>query len=342
MSVLEARDLTRRYGEMTTVADAGLSLEGGRITALLGPSGCGKSTLLRMIAGLERPDAGEVWAGGRLLSGPGVFVPPEQRDIGFVFQDYALFPHLSVEKNVAFGLAALKPAERKARTMEQLGRVRMADRRGDYPQALSGGEQQRVALARTLARQPAVVLLDEPFSGLDGRLKAEVREATLAALRASGAAALIVTHDAEEAMMMADDLALMRAGRILQTGTARDCYLDPASPEAARLLGDTVELRAERANGQAVTAFGRLPAQGEGPVLVVARPEAFRIAPADSAGAVDAQVTRVSFGGPFVLADVTAGGQCAVARIPLAQAPAVGERLRLRLEPSFCKVFEAR
>ena len=332
---LSAEGLTRRYGDKPAVDRATLAIRPGRITCLLGPSGCGKSTLLRMIAGLEQPDEGLVRTPGAVLSSPGVFVPPERRDIGLVFQDYALFPHLTVERNVAFGLSHLPRAEQHARVMEQLGRVRMADRRGAWPHALSGGEQQRVALARALARQPSVVLLDEPFSGLDGRLKAEVREAALATLRASGAAVLIVTHDAEEAMMMADDLALMREGRILQTGTAAECYLAPASPEAARLLGDTVELKAGAGAGLATSAFGEIPADGDGPVLIVARPEAFRLA----ADGVEAEVTRVSFGGPFVLADIAAGGDCAVARIPLAQAPAIGDRVRIRLEPRFCTVF---
>ncbi len=335
MSALTAQGLTRRYGDKTVVEDASLALECGRITALLGPSGCGKSTLLRMIAGLERPDAGVVRMFDKVLSDGRHFVPPEQRDIGLVFQDYALFPHLTVEQNVAFGLKRLPKAERRARALAQLERVRLADRASAWPHALSGGEQQRVALARALARQPSVVLLDEPFSGLDGRLKAEVQQATVTALRDSGAAALIVTHDAEEAMMMADDLALMRHGRILQTGTARECYLAPASPSAARLLGDTLELPAVLENGAARTAFGSIAASGSGPARVIARPEAFRI----EVDGVEARVTNVRFGGPFVLADIEAGGQTAVARAPLAAAPAVGDTVHIRLEPVFCRVF---
>ncbi len=337
MSALTAEHLSKRYGDKLAVNDAGLTLVGGQITCLLGPSGCGKSTLLRLIAGLETSDAGTVRTPERVLSDPTTFVPPEQRGIGLVFQDYALFPHLTVAQNVGFGLAGQSPRERDARITAQLERVRMADRAGAYPQALSGGEQQRVALARALAREPGVVLLDEPFSGLDGRLKAEVRAASLAALRASGAAVLVVTHDAEEAMMMADDLALMKHGRILQTGTPRDCYLKPASASAARLLGDTVELAATLDGAVAITAFGNIPAKGSGPATLVARPEAFRIDPEG----VEAHVTTVHFGGPFVLAGVTAGGQTAVARVPHALAPRPGDKVRIRLEPTFCTVFAA-
>jgi len=333
-----AEGLTRRYGRKTAVDEAGLTLSAGEITCLLGPSGCGKSTLLRLIAGLETPDAGTVRTPDRILSGPGAaFVPPEQRDIGLVFQDYALFPHLTVARNVAFGLADLPAAEREARVKAQLQRVRMHEHADAWPQALSGGEQQRVALARALAREPAVVLLDEPFSGLDGRLKAEVRAAALAALRASGAAVLVVTHDAEEAMMMGDRLALMRHGRILQTGSPRDCYLKPASPSAARLLGDTVELPATLDGGRAETAFGSVVANGSGPAILVARPEAFRVADTG----VEAKVGAVSFAGPFVLAEIAAGGQSAVARVPHALAPKPGDAVRIQLAPAFCSVFPA-
>jgi len=335
MTALIAQHLSKRYGAKTAVDDAGLTLAAGRITCLLGPSGCGKSTLLRLIAGLETPDGGTVRTPEAVLSGDGVFVPPEQRDIGLVFQDYALFPHLTVARNVAFGIAHLPAAQRNARVAAQLERVRMTDRADSYPQALSGGEQQRVALARALARQPKVVLLDEPFSGLDGRLKAEVRAASLAALKASGAAVLVVTHDAEEAMMMADDLALMRDGRILQTGSPRDCYLKPASPGAARLLGDTIELPAVLKDGKAETAFGPVPAEGSGPALLVARPEAFRVADQG----VEARVGEVHFAGPFVLADIEAGGQKALARVPHALAPEPGATVRIQLAPVFCSVF---
>ena len=273
MSAIEVIEARRAYPGKVAVDGASLRLEKGRITALLGPSGCGKSTLLRLIAGLEPLDAGEVRAGDRVLSGRSVHIPPEERDVGFLFQDYALFPHLTVEDNVGFGLRRIGAAERAARIAAELEEVRLAHRAKAYPQALSGGEQQRVALARALARRPSAMLLDEPFSGLDGRLKAEVRETTLRALRDAGAAALVVTHDAEEAMMMADELVLMDEGRILQSGAPRDCYLNPASAAAARLLGEAALIPAVLEGGKARSAFGAIDHDGEGQAQVMIRPE---------------------------------------------------------------------
>jgi len=322
---LDVREVRRAYGPVQALAGASLTLGAGRITCLLGPSGCGKSTLLRLIAGLEPVDGGQIIAGSRILSGSGTHVPSEQRRIGLVFQDYALFPHLTAEKNVAFGSDA-------ARAAEELARVQLGHRAQAHPRALSGGEQQRTALARALAPRPSIVLLDEPFSGLDGPLKTQVREAALAALRESGAAVLIVTHDAQEALTMADDLALMRAGAVLQAGSPRDCYLAPVSLDAARLLGEANALPAHGENGQAVTAFG--PVAGSG-ALVMARPQAFCIDPEGQ----PATVTAARFAGGHIALTLEAGGQTAQARASLADAPAVGETVRVRLDPTFCVVF---
>ena len=334
--VIEVLGARRLYDRKAAVDGASLSLSPGRISCLLGPSGCGKSTLLRLIAGLEPLDGGEIRGGGRVLSGPGVHLPPEARDIGFVFQDYALFPHLSVGDNVGFGLRRLGAAERRAKALAQLERVKLADREAAYPQALSGGEQQRVALARALAREPMAVLLDEPFSGLDGRLKAEVRDATLAALRAAGAAALIVTHDAEEALMMADDLALMQGGRILQAGGPRDCYLRPTSLAAARLLGEANELPVRVIQGRLSTAFGDLAADGRiEAVTLMARPEGLMLGDTG----VPARVVEARFAGATVALTLEAGGVRALARVPLANAPTVGADVRVSLDPMFCAVF---
>ncbi|HYF22770.1 MAG TPA: ABC transporter ATP-binding protein [Caulobacteraceae bacterium] len=339
MSALSVENARRAYGAKVAVDGASLRLEPGRIACLLGPSGCGKSTLLRLIAGLERLDGGVVRDGERVLSGPGVHLPPELRDVGFVFQDYALFPHLTVEANVAFGLKDLPGRERRARALAQLERVRLADRAGAYPQTLSGGEQQRVALARALAREPRAVLLDEPFSGLDGRLKAEVRDATLSALRGTGAAALIVTHDAEEALHMADDLALMQAGRILQTGSPRDCYLRPVSMDAARLLGEANAVHVEVSAGAARTAFGTVPAPGvpDGRAVLMARPEAFRLDPAGR----PATVRSARFGGARTEVVLTAGDAQAHAHVPSRDAPQAGQTVSVTLDESLCTVFPA-
>lgn len=333
--VLTIRGATRRYGRRLAVDGADLTLAPGRITCLLGPSGCGKSTLLRLIAGLEPLDAGEIRAGERRLSGPGTHVPPERRDVGLVFQDYALFPHLRVAENVAFGLEDGPRRERRARALALLERVRLAARADAWPGELSGGEQQRVALARALAREPGAVLLDEPFSGLDGALRAEVREAALAALRAAGAAVLIVTHDAEEAMLMADDLALMSQGRILQCGPPEQGYLAPVSMAAARLLGEANLLPGRVVGGVAETPFGDLPAPGrpEGPVEVMARPEAFRLGQG-----VEAEVAAARFLGPAVTLTLAAGGCLAEVRTA-GPAPAPGQRVRVSLDPARCRLF---
>ncbi|HEX6866872.1 MAG TPA: ABC transporter ATP-binding protein, partial [Caulobacteraceae bacterium] len=319
--MIEVKGARRLYGKKAAVDGASLTVEAGRLTCLLGPSGCGKSTLLRLVAGLEPLDGGEISAEGQLLSGPHVHIAPEERRIGFVFQDYALFPHLTVEQNVAFGLTHLPRDQRKARALAELERVRLADRAGAWPQALSGGEQQRVALARALARNPRAILLDEPFSGLDGRLKAEVRDAALEALRDAGAATLIVTHDAEEALMMADDLALMSDGRILQRGNPRDCYLNPVSMAAARLLGEANELPVTRVeNGSVYTAFGNIPGAGQ---VVMARPEALAL----GGEGARAKVTAARFAGGFVMLTLFADQETALARVPVGSAPKVGDEV---------------
>ena len=332
-------DARRQYGAKAAVDGASLRLAPGEILCLLGPSGCGKSTLLRLIAGLEPLDGGTIAGAAGPLSGPGVNVPPERRDVGFVFQDYALFPHLTVGENVGFGLRRLPAPERRARVLDQLTRVRLADRVDAYPQALSGGEQQRVALARALARRPGVVLLDEPFSGLDSHLKAEVRDVTLRALREAGAAALVVTHDAEEALLMADQLALMSAGRILQAGAPREVYGHPVSLAAARLLGEADALSVQVAGGRADTPFGVLAAPGlpDGPALAMLRPEALRPDPAG----VEAQVTASRFAGHTTLVTLARGGSEAHARLHPATAPEAGSTLRVALDDRFCAVFPA-
>ncbi len=296
-ATITVRGVTRRYGQKAAVEGADLDLRAGRITCLLGPSGSGKSTLLRLIAGLEPVDAGEIRAGEQVLSAAGRTVPPESRDVGLVFQDYALFPHLSVGDNVMFGLGHLPAAERKARAMAALTEVRMADRAKSWPHSLSGGEQQRVALARTLVRRPHTVLLDEPFSGLDAHLKSEVREGLLATLKAAGAAVLLVTHDAGEALMMADDLVLMDGGRVIQSGDPQACWARPASTAAARLLGEVNRLPAVVTAGVATSPLGALPAPGlpDGPAALLIRPQDLT----PGAEGLETKVETTRFGGHF-------------------------------------------
>ncbi|MEG2497950.1 ABC transporter ATP-binding protein, partial [Brevundimonas sp.] len=302
----------RSYNGRVAVSDASLTLKAGRITALLGPSGSGKSTILRMIAGLEPLDGGSLHAGETLLADTRSSVPPEHRDIGLVFQDYALFPHLSVADNVAFGLKGSKK-DRRAQAIEWLAHVKLADRADSWPHMLSGGEQQRVALVRALARKPRAILLDEPFSGLDRHLKSEVRRSLIDTLRASGTTVLIVTHDAEEALMMADDLVLMDKGVILQAGSPQDCYKHPSSISAARLLGEAEVLKARIQNGSATTAFGSIPCNlADGTGWLMARPETIHTSPAREG----AKVTAIAFGGTFCELTLEKDGQSLRLRTP--------------------------
>lgn len=258
-----------------------LDVRRGEVLCLVGPSGCGKSTTLRIAAGLERPDGGAVFVGGLLVEGEGRHVPPEKRGVGLMFQDYALFPHLSVKANVAFGLAGLPRSEREARAMDELQRVGLAHMFNDYPHTLSGGEQQRVALARMLGPQPKVVLMDEPFSGLDARTRDEVRRRTLARLREAGTAVVIVTHDPEEAVRLGDRVALMRDGRIVQEGTPSDIYHEPRDPQAAALFGGANIFHARVHASRANSPFGHAEAHGiaeDAWAEVIFRPSAVSIA----------------------------------------------------------------
>lgn len=240
-----------------TLRDISLAAEPGQVLCLLGPSGSGKTTLLRIAAGIEAQKSGRVLLNGKEIAGPSVFLPPEKRSIGLMFQDFALFPHMTILDNVRFGLTALSAAEAKNQAMVALRRVGLESYAASYPHLLSGGEQQRAALARALAPRPAVLLMDEPFSGLDSRLKDTVRADTLAILRESKATAIIVTHDAEEAMRMADRIALLRHGRIVQIGTAQELYLHPANLFAARFFSELNVFEAVVKDGAIHTPVGR-------------------------------------------------------------------------------------
>jgi iron(III) transport system ATP-binding protein len=272
---VEVVGLRKAFGAVRALDGVDLSLSPGETLALLGPSGCGKTTLLRALAGLERPDGGTIEIGGRLVDGPGVSMPPERRGLGMVFQDIALFPHLSVAENVAFGIH--DAPDRGERVVRLLDLVGMADAAARRPHELSGGMQQRVAIARALAPDPAVLLLDEPFAALDLGLRTQLRGELRRVLDATGASAILVTHDQAEALTVADRVAVMRRGVIDQVGTPEAVYAEPATPFVATFVGVANLLPAALSGGTANTALGRvaLSACPPGAVrgLAVIRPE---------------------------------------------------------------------
>jgi iron(III) transport system ATP-binding protein len=352
-----ALDGIRHHFDGTAVLeDVSLALGPGEVVCLLGPSGCGKSTLLRIAAGVERQMAGTVDIDGRRVSGPGVHVPPEARGIGLVFQDFALFPHLTVDRNVGFGLAGIA-AEREARVAVLLDRVGLGLHAGRYPHELSGGEQQRVALARALAPRPPILLMDEPFSGLDNRLRDGIRDETLDILGEEGTAVLLVTHEPGEAMRMADRIALMRAGRIVQEGPPSQLYNAPVDKQAAMFFSE-VNVVPGRVAGEGVeTAFGRFPAPGAGgsaEAEVVIRPQHVRLdfdrdgrgpLPTPSDGtAVRGRVLRARFVGDQSLVELAMehDGSVLRATVPGVFLPKAGTPLWATLPRARCFVFSGR
>ncbi len=278
-SRLLVEGLTRWFGGRAVVQDVTLAVEAGQVTCLLGPSGCGKSTTLRMIAGVERPDSGRILIDGQTVFGPGVNLPPEARGVGLMFQDFALFPHLTVAGNIGFGLRGDR-AECVRRVGELLEKVNLSGFGAKHPHELSGGEQQRVALARALAPRPRIMLMDEPFSGLDNRLRDGIRDTTRDVLKEEGAAVLLVTHEPDEAMRMADEIALMRDGRIVQQGAPYNVYNAPVDKAAAALFSDINVIRGTSKGALTQTPFGAFltPGQADGAAVdIVIRPQHLKI-----------------------------------------------------------------
>ncbi|WP_127144813.1 ABC transporter ATP-binding protein [Pelagibacterium montanilacus] len=282
--------VSRRFGAVQALDNVSLEIAQGEIACLVGQSGCGKSTLLRAIAGVEDIDSGALALYGHPVTASDVFVEPENRNIGFMFQDYALFPHLTARQNILFGLRKLGrkvAGERTDQTLDRLGIAALADR---YPHMLSGGEQQRVALARALAPQPQVMLMDEPFSNLDSRLRDTIRQETVSVLRSLGTTAIIVTHDPEEALSLGDKVVLMRKGKVIETGTGDAIYTYPQTAYAAEFFSRVNRIPARRSGDWLDSPLGRFaaPCGSSGPVFLYVRPQAVVL---DEAG-IAAKVTR--------------------------------------------------
>lgn len=302
-AALAFEDVTKHYGRSVGVNGLDLAIPAGELVTLIGPSGCGKSTTLRLAAGLERPDSGVIRVAGEVVADGRRFVDPERRRVGLVFQDYALFPHMTVAGNVEFGLDRLGRSERRARTGEVLDLVRLAHLANRYPHELSGGEQQRVALARALAPRPAVVLLDEPFSGLDESLRAQVRRDTVATLREAGTTGVLVTHDQTEALSVGTKVVVMRSGVIEQVDTPEKVFEQPASRFVASFMGDADFLPARVHRALLTCEIGVVStvpgwANSEADVDVVLRPHEVALLPDPHASA---RVSAVEYHGAFVL-----------------------------------------
>ena len=343
----------KAYDGRAAVRGVDVEVKAGELVCLLGPSGCGKSTLLRIAAGVERQDAGEVRLDGRTVSDARRHDAPETRSVGLMFQDFALFPHLTVEENVAFGLRRGLNGRRRALARGYLARVGLASYAAKYPHQLSGGEQQRVALARALAPKPRVMLMDEPFSGLDQRLRDDIRDETLAVLKEEGAAVLLVTHEPEEALRMADRIALMRGGEVAQVGAPYHIYNHPVDRRAAAFFSDLNVIHGQVRARQTDTPFGLFLTPGivdDADVEIIVRPQHLKIE--EDRGAAPkpdprlglparGRVERARFIGSESLIEVRMehDGSLLKATVPGAYLPEKGASLWLSLRRDHCFVF---
>ena len=348
--VLSLKGVEKSYlpGPVRAVAGLDLDVAPGEILTLLGPSGCGKTTTLRLLAGFERPDAGTISMGNRLVAGQGAWVPPEHRGVGMVFQDYALFPHLTVGENVTFGLHRMKRSDRRARAEKVLKILDLPHAIDRYPHELSGGQQQRVALARALAPEPLVVLMDEPFSNLDAHLRNNVRDEVVSILRRSGITTILVSHDQRDALAISDRVAVMNRGNLEQVGSPREIYKHPASIFVATFVGRTNLLAGtiQGVDGCVLTDFGsfcsvdRTGLEGGTPVVVSVRPDGFR---PDEPGTLRGTLISACYTGPHVEAEIAVpraggGNRNLLVHLPPGRDWHPGEPVGLSLVPDFASV----
>ncbi len=344
MPGLTLEGISHAFGEVPVIDEITLKVEPGEVVCLLGPSGSGKSTLLRIAAGLETQQAGVVIIGDEVVATDGYCLPPEARDIGLMFQDYALFPHLSVLDNVAFGISEKSADRRREAAGEMLDQMGIRHLAKAYPHTLSGGEQQRVALARALAPNPGIMLMDEPFSGLDVRLRDQVRDDSLAVLKKLGTATMLVTHDPDEAMHMADHIVLMREGRVIQQGSPEELYYRPSNSFVANFFSETNRLLGTVENGAVRTPFGILPAHwfpdGD-EVEVLARPRDLTLTNSASEMCAEAVVRRARLIGHDSLIEVelNEGGAEFMVRVPGVLLPEPGIPTAVRLDDSRVFIF---
>ena len=329
--------ISHHFGSLVAVNDASLAVRDGEIVCLFGPSGCGKTTLLRIVAGLEPLQAGAVRIDGETVAEPGRGAPPERRPIGFVFQDYVLFPHMTVGENVGFGVDG---ARRRVRDIvaKELAAVGLSGLESRAPHELSGGQQQRVALARAMARRPRALLLDEPFASIDTVLRRRLREDLRRLLQARNVAVVLVTHDPEEALAIADRIALMREGRIIETATAADLFRMPKTPDGAAIFPDSQQVFGTVRGGAVETAFGRFVTETgrDGPALIVFRAGALTAEP-DQNGAL--RVVDARFSGPGWTVFLAGGADDHFLRVRMKQPPEPGAAMSVAVDPAGQFVF---
>jgi iron(III) transport system ATP-binding protein len=350
MSILTTSGLRKRFAgsSVDVLRDFALAIEPGEILCLVGDSGSGKTTLLRLIAGFDTPNAGRIELAGEVLCDERHFVPPEHRSVGMVFQDFALFPHFTVAANIAYGLQKLSKTDKAARVQQMLDVTHLQGLGARYPHELSGGQQQRVALARALAPQPTVLLLDEPFAALNDSLRESVRDELSSILRATGTTAVLVTHDIKDAFAVADRVAIMQEGELLQIGTPEDIYSHPKNGYVAHFFGKTNLLDAEHVDGGLKTPVGVVPANGhvvngDAAVTVSIRPEYIELVPYEETDAPRGRVSKIKFAGQYKELTLCMDGEIRpkchlTVYVPADTEVATDQMVRVRLRPDKIKV----